>query len=82
MLGADRAARLRIAEQRVDDRRDAVGEHHLLEEPHRHERETHAHVVAAQAPRPLDLRQERARARDRTRDELREEGEERGHVEQ
>ena len=54
----------------------------FLKKPDRHQHEALAHVVAVEPPRPLELGQERARALDRARDELREEADEGGDVEQ
>ena len=61
---------------------EAVGEHDLVEQAHRHERQPEAQLLRAGAPRRGELRHEFGRAHDRAGDQVREEGHEQRVVEE
>ena len=68
--------RLWHREHRVDElARQVVGDHQLLDEPQRDQRQPRPHGDAVRVSRRLQLRQELARAHDRPGDEVREEAE-------
>ena len=68
---------------RLDHRREeTVGEHHLLEQPERQQREAEEDLVGVRPARLLELRDELGRAHDRPRHEVREEGHEQGVIEE
>jgi hypothetical protein len=75
----ERRMAIRRREDLVDDvRRQVVRDHDLEKEPGEDQVIGARRVHAARVARPLELRQQLARADDRARDEVREEGEEDG----
>ena len=63
-------------------REEAVGQHDLLEQAERHQRQAEAQLVARGAARLRELRHQLGRAHDRAGDEVREEGHEQRVVEE
>ena len=75
------AGRRRGTEHRRHQIRQVVGDEHLLERAPGDEPEPFDNLLARDAPRPLDLRQQLARAQDRPGDQVRKERDEQREVE-
>ena len=84
-LGAGRhrvAGGVELEKDHVRDRREVVGEHHLLEDADQHEEQSFGGVARAAVARLDHLGQERRRAHDGSRDQMREEADEEREVPQ
>ena len=67
---------------RPAEAQERIGEHHLLEQPERHQREAEAQLCAGGAPRLLELRHELGRSHDGPGDQVRKEGHEQRVIEE